>query len=146
MKINGSQLLRATRKRVWFILSDGDCLARALPGCEEFTETSPCCFEVLLKLGVAGIKGTYRGRIRLDQQVEHESFRMTVDGKGVTGFIRGVGDIVLEDHDEGIQVNYTGDIQVGGTLAAVGQRLVRSGARIVIGQFFLALMQIVEDH
>jgi carbon monoxide dehydrogenase subunit G len=47
-----------------------------------------------------------------------------VEGKGKIGFMKGDGRLKLTPEGSGTQVAYEGDVQVGGTLAAVGQRLI----------------------
>ena len=48
---------------------------------------------------------------------------MVVDGKGAPGFLKGSGDLDLVAEGESTAVNYTGDVQIGGTIASVGQRI-----------------------
>jgi uncharacterized protein len=36
-------------------------------------------------------------------------------------------------------IRYTGNVQVGGVLAGVGQRLIESTAKLLAGKFFSAL-------
>jgi carbon monoxide dehydrogenase subunit G len=62
-----------------------------------------------------------------------------VEGKGQPGFIKGSGDLVLEDENGASQIRYTGNVQVGGMLAGVGQRLIESTAKLLAGKFFTAL-------
>jgi uncharacterized protein len=42
----------------------------------------------------------------------------------------------LTSSGEGTEVLYEGDVQVGGTIAAVGQRLIDATARMMIKRFF----------
>jgi carbon monoxide dehydrogenase subunit G len=64
---------------------------------------------------------------------------MTVDGKGKQGFMRGAGtiDLVAKGPDQTVAI-YSGDIQIGGPLMQVGQRMIDSAAKMMIGQFFAA--------
>jgi hypothetical protein len=64
-----------------------------------------------------------------------------VDGKGKQGFMRGFGTLDLaskNDNPNHTVVSYTGDVQVGGPLVQVGQRVIDSAAKMLIGQFFAA--------
>jgi carbon monoxide dehydrogenase subunit G len=66
---------------------------------------------------------------------------MLVDGKGRQGFMRGFGtlDLVPKDGDSNqTVVKYAGDVQVGGPLVQVGQRMIESAAKMMLGQFFSA--------
>jgi uncharacterized protein len=59
-----------------------------------------------------------------------------VEGTGKIGFLRGGGVLKLEPSGEETSVRYDGDVQVGGTIAAVGQRLVEATAKSMIKRFF----------
>ncbi len=59
---------------------------------------------------------------------------MQVDGKGAPGFMKGVGEVRLEDQGETTLMHYTGEAQVGGRIASVGQRLLDSSAKALTRQ------------
>src|SRR5262249_25687162 len=62
-----------------------------------------------------------------------------VEGKGQPGFLKGSGDLDLEDKDGGTLVKYSGEGQVGGTIAGVGQRMIQGAARMMASQVFTAI-------
>jgi hypothetical protein len=64
---------------------------------------------------------------------------MQVEGKGTGGFMHGTGLLELADDPQGTQVIYQGDVQVGGPIASVGQRLLDGAAKMMVGQFFTAV-------
>jgi hypothetical protein len=64
---------------------------------------------------------------------------MTVSGKGQPGFLKGSGDIDLDEGDGLTIVSYRGDVQVGGTIASVGQRMIQGAAKMMASQFFTAI-------
>ena len=54
-----------------------------------------------------------------------ESYTLTVDGRGAPGFAKGTGHVQLIDQgDDATLMKYEGDMQVGGKLAGVGQRML----------------------
>ena len=59
-----------------------------------------------------------------------------VEGTGKIGFMKGDGLLTLSPAGDGTNVQYDGDVQVGGTIAAVGQRLLDTTARMLIKRFF----------
>jgi carbon monoxide dehydrogenase subunit G len=59
-----------------------------------------------------------------------------VEGSGKIGFMKGDGVLTLAPKDGGTEVTYDGEAQVGGTMAAVGQRLIDTTARMLIKRFF----------
>jgi carbon monoxide dehydrogenase subunit G len=81
----------------------------------------------------------FTGTVRLDDQRPPEHFRITVEGKGQPGFLKGSGEIDLEEQGDITLVVYNGDVQVGGTIAGVGQRMIQGAAKMMASQFFTAI-------
>jgi carbon monoxide dehydrogenase subunit G len=141
MNISGERILPASRQLVWDLFNDPQRLARLIPGCERLEQIAPDEFTGTINIGIAGVKGLYMGTLKLDEISQPEHYKMNVDGKGNQGFMRGFGTLDLatkNDNSNHTGVSYTGDVQVGGTLVQVGQRVIDSAAKMLIGQFFAA--------
>ena len=68
------------------------------------------------------------------------SYKLIVEGSGGAGFVRGEGMLSLEQsEDDQTAVLVSGDAQVGGLIAGVGQRLLEGVAKQMMGQFFRCL-------
>lgn len=139
MKIEGTHELRARRMRVFQALTDPLVLKRCIPGCESLEKTGENSYAATLRAGVGSIKGTFKGNVRLEEVRPPEHYRMVVDGKGQPGFLKGTGDIDLEERGDATLIKYSGDVQVGGTIASVGQRMIQGAARMMASQFFTAI-------
>jgi hypothetical protein len=74
--------------------------------------------------------------VRITEQTPPISFRLVVEGTGKIGFVKGDGLLKLSSVGGGTEVAYEGDAQVGGTIAAVGQRLIDGTAKTMIKKFF----------
>jgi uncharacterized protein len=140
MKLEGSFTLSASRDTVWQKLMDAQVLARVLPG-NEGLETGPeGGYQVALKVGIGAVKGTYSGRIEILDPVPPERYRLKIEGRGARSFLKGEGDLALaEQGSSSTLIHYVGEIQLGGLLASVGQRLLEGAARQMISRFFEAL-------
>ena len=139
MKIEGTHELRARRMRVFQALTDPEVLKRCIPGCEQLEETGENSYAATLRAGVGSIKGTFKGNVRLEEIRQPQHYRMIVDGKGQPGFLKGTGDIDLEEREDATIIKYAGDVQVGGTIASVGQRMIQGAAKMMASQFFTAI-------
>jgi carbon monoxide dehydrogenase subunit G len=141
MKIEGTHLLRARRERIYGALTDPGVLQRCIPGCERLEKTGEDSYAATLRTGVGSIKGLFKGNVRLEEMRPPSHYRLVVDGKGQPGFLKGAGNLDLEEADdgEGTIIKYTGDVQVGGTIASVGQRMIQGAAKMMAAQFFTAL-------
>ena len=132
MKVSGSYPLAAARERAYTMLQDPVVLARCMPGCEGLERMGEDQYAMRMKVAVAMITGRFKGKVTISDQNPPERFRMVVEGSGKIGFLRGEGLITLD----GASVAYDGEVQVGGTLANVGQRLMDTTARMLIKRFF----------
>jgi carbon monoxide dehydrogenase subunit G len=139
MKIEGTHELRAPRERVYQLLTDPLVLQRCIPGCENLEQTGENAYSTTLRTGVGAIKGLFKGNVRLSEMRPPEHYRITVDGKGQPGFVKGTGDFDLTEQDGVTLISYAGDLQIGGTIAGVGQRMVQGAAKMMASQFFTAL-------
>lgn len=136
MKAQGHVLLPATRQQVWDLLTDPTRLGKCLPGCEKLEATGPDRYKVSIKFALAAVSGNYSGSVELHDKNPPESLRMILEGKGTPGFMRGEGLIRLVEKRGHTELRYDGQAQVGGLIAAVGQRMIEAAAKKIIQQFF----------
>ena len=139
MKIEGTHLVQAARDRVYHSLIDPEVLQRCIPGCERLEKTAENTYSATIRAGVGAIKGLFIGTVRLEDMRPPEHYRIVVEGKGAPGFLKGSGNLDLEQEGEGTLIEYTGDLQLGGTIAGVGQRMIQGTAKMMASQFFTAL-------
>ena len=144
MKLEGTYDISAPRQRVWSAFLDPETLRQAIPGCEKLEAVGEGEYKATLKIGVAAVKGTFEGKVRLFDQKPPESYRMSVEGSGGPGFIRGETQIMLADADAGTKVSYTADVQVGGLIAGVGQRMLGGVSKMMADQFFTRMTQLLQ--
>jgi carbon monoxide dehydrogenase subunit G len=140
MKISGSQILTLPPDQAYARLQDPDVLTRCMPGCESLEKIGPDEYKMKMKMALASLSGAFDGKVRLTEQNPPESFRLRVDGTGRIGFMKGEGLLKIAPHAEGSEVTYEGDVQVGGTIAAIGQRLIDATAKTMIKRFFEKLV------
>jgi carbon monoxide dehydrogenase subunit G len=136
MKISGSQTLPLPPERAYQALQDPELLAKCMPGCEGLELIGPNEYKMKMKMALAAFSGLFDGKIRIADPNPHSSFKLIVEGSGKVGFMKGEGTLTLTPEGSGTQVAYDGDAQVGGTIAAVGQRLIDTTARMMIKRFF----------
>jgi uncharacterized protein len=149
MKMEGIYQILAPRKIVYEQLLDPEKLSQALPGCEKLVPNGDGSYHTEMKVGIAAIKGSYHGRVEIFDRVPHEHFRIKVNGQGKGGFLKGEGTLTLADADSGTEttVHYSGEVQIGGVFASVGQRMIQAATKQILHQFFQALAkQIQLDH
>jgi carbon monoxide dehydrogenase subunit G len=89
-----------------------------------------------MKVGIAMIKGTFNGKVKITDKVEPSSYSMQVEGSGPQGQVSGTGTLELVEQDGKTVVKYNGDANIRGTMARVGARMIQPAARQIVGQFF----------
>lgn len=136
MKISGSYTLEVPQEQAYQMMQDPEILARAMPGCEALEKIGENEYRMKMKMVLASLSGVFEGKVRIADQNPPSSFRLIVEGSGRPGFIKGDGLLKLTPAANGTDVSYEGEVQVGGTIAAVGQRLLDGTAKILIKKFF----------
>ena len=86
-----------------------------------------------MKVVLAALSGDFVGKVAMEDLVPPASYRLRVEGAGRIGFLNGEGELRLSPVDAASTlVSYQGEVHTGGTIAAVGQRLVDTTARMMI--------------
>ena len=136
MKLEGSHDVPASRQKVWDAFLDPEVLRQAIPGCEKLEALGNDEFKATLKVGVAAVKGTFEGKVRLSDKKAPESYRLAAEGSGGPGFVKADTLITLTEIDGGTRVSYSADVQIGGLIAGVGQRMLGGVSKMMADQFF----------
>jgi uncharacterized protein len=144
MKLEGAYDVPAPRQKVWDAFQDPEQLKQAIPGCEKLEAIGPDEYKATMKVGVGGVKGTFEGKVRLSDKKPPESYKMAVEGAGGPGFIRGETVITLTENGSGTKVSYTADLQVGGLIASVGQRMLGGVSKMMADKFFTTMSSLLQ--
>jgi uncharacterized protein len=142
MRLEGTNTLPAPVETVWKTINDPEALRRCTPGLKELKEVAPDTYQATLQIGVAAVKGTYSGTLAITDKRAPTHYKIALDGVGGAGFMKGEGNVDLESQGDSTLLKWTGDIQIGGLIAGVGQRMLGGIGKMLIGQFFKCL----EDH
>jgi carbon monoxide dehydrogenase subunit G len=146
MKIEGANEIPAPQDKVWTAFLDPATLAKAIPGCEGLEEIGPGEYKAVMKVGVAAIKGTFEGKVKLMDLEPPSRYRMSVEGKGGPGFVKGEATMSLTPVDPNTtRVSYDADVQVGGLIASVGQRMLGGVSKMMLDQFFTRMSEILAE-
>jgi hypothetical protein len=136
LKIEGSYIFNAPRDRVWQVLLDPKIMSQCMPGCESMNEVAPDQFEAVMKVGVASVKGTYKGKVSIKDKQTPSHYVLSGEGSGGPGFMQGDVAIDLEEQDGKTLLKYSTDARIGGLIASVGQRMLNGVAKMMVEQFF----------
>jgi carbon monoxide dehydrogenase subunit G len=140
VKIEGEYLFDGPQEEVWKIVRDPEVLATALPGTKSLDKVGENEYEGQMNVRIGPVAGLFSGRLVISQEAPPESCTLTVEGRGGPGFLSGTGDVTLSDQGDGTTLlKYEGEVQIGGRLAGVGQRLLDTASKSMIRQGLEAL-------
>lgn len=140
MKLEGEYIFNGPREKVWKIVRDPEVLATALPGTQTLNRVGENEYEGAMHVRIGPVAGDFAGRLIVSDEVPPERCTLTVEGRGAAGFATGTGHVYLLEQEDGTTLlQYDGEMQIGGKLAGVGQRLLDTASKSLIRQGLEAL-------
>jgi len=111
LEIGGAETIQAPVEALWKALNDPVVLTRCIPGCKTMTEIAP-----------------------------PKTCSIRVSGAGTLGHGNGSARFEIEpDGPDQSRLTYQGGGEIGGLVAGVGQRILSSVSKHLVGRFFTAL-------
>jgi len=136
----GEAIVDAPAEQVWNMLLDPATLQAVIPGCHAVQKISNTHFRADVTLGIGPVKGHYRADVKLSDLDPPHAVTLGGSADGALGFGSGEGRITLHAIENGGSViRYQYEAAIGGKVASIGGRLLDGAARVIIGQFFVAL-------
>jgi len=140
MKLTGERLIPITRQVVWDTLLDPAVLRASIPGCDMLEKKGDENFEAAVTIKVGPVKAKFAGKVTLSDLVQPVSCTISGQGNGgVAGFAKGGARITLADEGDGCRLTYDADVEIGGKIASLGDRLFRGVVQKNIDDFFNAV-------
>jgi carbon monoxide dehydrogenase subunit G len=138
----------APPERVWQLLMDTAALASCIPGCQSLDPDPDTehAYRIVLAVKLAAVMGTYDGRVQLVDLVPMQSYTLLAEGRGRPGFVNGKAAITLSAASGATTLTVAGEVQAGGAIARVGQRIIKSAARLMMDRFFKRLKAVAEGR
>lgn len=141
MILEGEYTFNGPRETVWELLLDPAVLIKALPGAKRLDRTGDDRYEGVMRVGVGPVTAAeWTALVTIKDKQPVDSYAMTVDAKGTLGFARGEGTVRLEEADGGTtRMTYRAELQIGGKIAGVGQRMLETVGKMMTKQSLDAL-------
>lgn len=118
---------------------DPAVIASCIPGCQQLEPDGTDRYRARLSVALAAITGTYDGTVTIADKSPHTSYRLTVEGQGKPGFVKGNATITLRPDGATTIVDVGGTVQTGGPIARLGQRLIGNVSKMMQDRFFACL-------
>jgi carbon monoxide dehydrogenase subunit G len=136
LNVNGSFDFDAGVESVYEALLDPAVLASAMPGSPRLDRVAPDRYHGIMKVGLGPVSAAeFSLGVDIQDAEPNAGYRMAVDARGSLGFVVGTATVRLSPRSGGgTTMRYNADLHVGGTIAAVGQRLLDSAGRVMSAQ------------
>ena len=146
MKLTGSYKINLGKQKVWEALNDPEILKQSIPGCEEFNKKSDTEFSAKATNKIGPFNATFSGDIELKDLNPPNSYKILGSGNSLVGFASGEAEVKLEDTENGTNLIYSVEAQVGGKIAQVGSRLIDMTAKKMADIFFGKFSELISSE
>ena len=136
----GSVMVPAPRQAVWEMLLDPKVLADVIPGCSGLALNGANAYSAEVNIGVGPVRGAYRAAVRLADLDPPRSLTLAGRATGALGWGEGEAWVTVAPAPQGTLVSYRYEAEIGGKVASVGGRMLDGVAKLLIAQFFHALV------
>jgi carbon monoxide dehydrogenase subunit G len=145
MKFQGTVEIAAPRDKVWAFVADPEQVASCGPGVESVSKVDDTHYRAVAKVGIGFISARFNGDLEIVEQQPPD--RMVIKGHGQAP--GSAADLIatmrLRDGTDGQTVmDWNADVNIAGTLASVGARLIEGTANKLVGQTFTCIKSKLE--
>ena len=139
MELQGEQIIRATRERVWQALNDPAVLVKCVPGCESIDKVSDTETHARMLAKIGPVRARFDGKITMSEIEVPAGCTLSFEGSGgAAGMAKGKSVVTLLEQADGTCLRYTVQASVGGKLGQIGGRLIDASAKKMADDFFRA--------
>ena len=137
MHFEGSVPIKASREAVWAFVTDPDKVGQCGPGVEKIEVIDDTHFKATAKVGIGFINARFNVNMEFAEQEPPDRAMIKAHGQAPGSAVDATAEMHLSDGPDGSTVmDWTADVNVSGTLASVGARLIEGTADKMIGQTF----------
>jgi uncharacterized protein len=136
MELTGKTQFKQPVDIIWEALHDPEILKQVIPGCQKLELIGENEYEVVMKLGVAAVKGEYVGKVKLEDIEKPYHYVFNAEGNGSPGHVKATMNCKLVPTEKGCVLEWDCQAEVGGMIASVGSRVLSGIAKYMAGKFF----------
>jgi len=137
MHFEGSVQINAPRDTVWAFLIDPNQVGSCGPGVESIEVIDDTHFKATAKVGVGFISARFVVNMELADLEPPDRANIKAHGQAPGSAVDATATMSLSDGEgDTTQMDWLADVNISGTLASVGARLIEGTANKMIGQTF----------
>ena len=137
MHFEGTVQINAPRDRVWAFVIDPNQVGQCGPGVESVDVIDDTHFKASAKVGVGFISARFVVNLEFVDLDAPNAATIKAHGQAPGSAVDADARMQLSDGDDGVTtMDWSADVNIAGTLASVGARLIEGTANKMIGQTF----------
>jgi uncharacterized protein len=137
MHFEGSVPIKASRDKVWAFVIDPNQVGQCGPGVEKIEVVDDTHFKATAKVGIGFISARFNVDMTFAELVAPDKAVIKAHGQAPGSAVDGDAQMNLSDGPDGTTVmDWSADVNLSGTLASMGARLIEGTANKMIGQTF----------
>jgi uncharacterized protein len=137
MKFAGTVDINAPRDRVWAFVTDPQQVGQCGPGVESIEVIDDTHFKATAKVGVGFISARFVVNMEFAEVNAPNDATIKAHGQAPGSAVDATAQMRLSDSASGgTTMDWDADVNIAGTLASVGARLIEGTANKMIGQTF----------
>ena len=145
MQFEGSVVIAAPRDRVWAFVTDPNQVGTCGPGVETIEVIDATHFKATAKVGVGFINARFNVKMEFAEMTAPEAATIKAHGQAPGSAVDATAQMRLSDADDGgTRMDWQADVNIAGTLASVGARMIEGTANKMIGQTFDCMKSTLE--
>jgi carbon monoxide dehydrogenase subunit G len=137
MHFEGTVEIAAPRDKVWAFVTDPTQVGQCGPGVETIEVVDPSHFKATAKVGIGFISARFNVDMEFAETQPPDRAVIKAHGQAPGSAVDATAQMRLSDGaDGGTRMDWDAEVNIAGTLASVGARLIEGTANKMIGQTF----------
>jgi carbon monoxide dehydrogenase subunit G len=137
MHFEGSVPIKASREKVWAFVTDPDQVGPCGPGVETIEVVDATHFKAAAKVGVGFINARFNVNMEFAELQPPDRALIKAHGQAPGSAVDATAEMRLSDGpDDSTVMDWNADVNLSGTLASVGARMIEGTANKMIAQTF----------
>ena len=137
MHFEGTVPIKASRDKVWAVVIDPNQVGQCGPGVEQIEVVDATHFKATAKVGIGFISARFNVAMEFAELQPPDRAMIKAHGQAPGSAVDATAELRLSDGPDGTTVmDWSADVNISGTLASVGARLIEGTANKMIGQTF----------
>ena len=136
MHFEGTVQINAPRDTVWAFVIDPNQVGQCGPGVDSIEVIDDTHFKATAKVGIGFISARFNVNMEFAELDAPNAATIKAHGQAPGSAVDADARMELSDADGGTRMDWSADVNIAGTIASVGARLIEGTANKMIGQTF----------